>query len=74
MDVYATRLNTILYSSHANGCHFPGGGNSPTLFPMKFPQIKIVSEGVEFNYVPPDTTSVISEADTPWESCTSPIQ
>jgi len=34
---------------------------------------KRVNESVEFN-APLDTIQVISEADTPWQSCTSPIQ
>jgi len=32
------------------------------------------SECVEFDYAPPDKTQVISEANTPRESCTSPTQ
>jgi len=53
--------------------------NLPTYQPMAKPGFYFgegtqwVSEWVESN-APPDTIQVISEADTPWESCTSPIQ
>jgi len=36
-------------------------------------QLYSLSEWVEFNALP-DPIQVILEADTPWESCTSPIQ